>query len=496
MRPPTEYPGNASRREQEEEVIDRRKTNKPMSKKCPVDTGKRHSRSGPYFGTQQRKAKGREAKRRCRDHGRGRSRNRSQPRGRTFEGEIDIPERSERSSWSPSSSSLSRGEGGKVDARGSPCNRGRSGGAGNSLSRRRRRPHRQREKEEWKCRSSSRGSYDNDEKEEHKEECVRDFSWDDEGDSTRSSRRNFNAKFCRDETSRSRGRPRVLGATRHCRRPYPFRYSSWAASLSPLNFGRRRSRARSTKSCYRTADDNRCLGFHVRTSRSASRRCSATYAKKRADDGPSSQSDSCEFSSSCVSAKWRSRRNSHRNDSGSTAIESVDSRYEARGNCSRNGGERVHLCNGRDHRRKRRLHHLRRSLIYSAPCDQSGERSSRIMKGRRRQVEGSPLLWSSSVTSSVSSSSRRSKRCLMNGKPRLKFRSHRDSSSSDTDGKRLSQDNGADQYSRVGDNVWRGFLAISRKVPAWKFAPPEGKGVGRKNRLAVERARRQRERER
>lgn len=84
----------------------------------------------------------------------------------------------------------------------------------------------------------------------------------------------------------------------------------------------------------------------------------------------------------------------------------------------------------------------------------------------------------------------------MKGKPRFKIRSHRDSSSSDTDGKRLRRDNGADRRNRVEDSVWRGFLAISRKVPAWKFAPPEGKGVGRKNRLAVERARRQRKRER
>lgn len=46
------------------------------------------------------------------------------------------------------------------------------------------------------------------------------------------------------------------------------------------------------------------------------------------------------------------------------------------------------------------------------------------------------------------------------------------------------------------DGVWRGFLAVSRRTPGGKFAPLEGKGVGDKNRQAVERARLQRERER
>lgn len=50
--------------------------------------------------------------------------------------------------------------------------------------------------------------------------------------------------------------------------------------------------------------------------------------------------------------------------------------------------------------------------------------------------------------------------------------------------------------SREIDRVWRGFLAISRKIPGGTFARLEKKGVGRKNRQAVERARIQRERER
>lgn len=232
MRPPAESPGNASRREQKKEVTARRKTIRPMSKKLPINTGERHSRSGPGMGTQQRKAKGREAKRRCR--GRGRGHNPSQPRGRTWKGGIG-------SSWSPSSSlSLSRGEGGDVDARRYPRNRGRSGGSNRSLSERRRRPHRRREKEEWKCRSSSRGSYYHDEKEEHKEECVYNFSWDDEGDSASSSRRIFSANFGRGEASRSHG---DHGCLAHV-------VIVDVVCFPPLNLGKRRFRARSTKSCY------------------------------------------------------------------------------------------------------------------------------------------------------------------------------------------------------------------------------------------------------
>ena len=37
---------------------------------------------------------------------------------------------------------------------------------------------------------------------------------------------------------------------------------------------------------------------------------------------------------------------------------------------------------------------------------------------------------------------------------------------------------------------------MSRRIPGGKFAPLEGKGIGDKNRQAVERARLQRERER
>lgn len=56
-----------------------------------------------------------------------------------------------------------------------------------------------------------------------------------------------------------------------------------------------------------------------------------------------------------------------------------------------------------------------------------------------------------------------------------------------------SQEN--DQESEV-DGVWRGFLAVSRRVPGGRFAPLERKGIGSKNREVVERARLQRERER
>lgn len=46
------------------------------------------------------------------------------------------------------------------------------------------------------------------------------------------------------------------------------------------------------------------------------------------------------------------------------------------------------------------------------------------------------------------------------------------------------------------DGVWRGFLAVSRRVPGVNFAPLERKGIGEKNRRAIERIRLQRERER
>ncbi|CAN0002017.1 unnamed protein product, partial [Scytosiphon promiscuus] len=45
------------------------------------------------------------------------------------------------------------------------------------------------------------------------------------------------------------------------------------------------------------------------------------------------------------------------------------------------------------------------------------------------------------------------------------------------------------------DGVWRGFLAVSRRVPGAKFVPLERKGLGDKNRRAVEHLRLQRERE-
>lgn len=73
-------------------------------------------------------------------------------------------------------------------------------------------------------------------------------------------------------------------------------------------------------------------------------------------------------------------------------------------------------------------------------------------------------------------------------------RSHRRKSGRD---RRGSGSGGGDVWKEAGiDGVWRGFLAVSKRVPGGKFTPTERKGIGRKNRMAVERVRLQRERER
>lgn len=67
---------------------------------------------------------------------------------------------------------------------------------------------------------------------------------------------------------------------------------------------------------------------------------------------------------------------------------------------------------------------------------------------------------------------------------------------SSSEGSNSSYSSGDGQWEEDIDSVWRGFLTVSRRVPGGKFAPLERKGVGDKNRAAVERARLQRERER
>ncbi|CAM9839265.1 unnamed protein product, partial [Ectocarpus sp. 12 AP-2014] len=67
---------------------------------------------------------------------------------------------------------------------------------------------------------------------------------------------------------------------------------------------------------------------------------------------------------------------------------------------------------------------------------------------------------------------------------------------SSSEGCNSSHSSGDGRWEEEIDGVWRGFLTVSRRVPGGKFAPLERKGVGDKNRAAVERARLQRERER
>lgn len=206
----------------------------------------------------------------------------------------------------------------------------------------------------------------------------------------------------------------------------------------------------------------------------------------------------------------RARRHCHRSRSSATTCSSQGQSRRYRG-----GKERLRAGNQQKTGKERKPRRSRSSVGSASTSPSSprsgprrfhGERGSRATTARqhrRRSASRNSRRHRRSIQSDSSgnsilstSSSRRSDGRYRRRGSRQRRTGRCEPSSSSSETASWERTSGEKGWEGSIDGVWRGYLAVSKKGPAWKFAPLEKKGVGKKNRRAVERSRLQRELER
>ena len=388
--------------------------------------------------------------------------------------------------------------------------RNRRSGRSSSLSRHRRSSFQQQEKKGRSYEPASRREFCPDERDYLLQECSKRDS--------HCARRTTRTRICYGRPSRPSSRPR--GRQRESSLAGNMRRSSCSSrksSLSSREFGGRRSRAQWPHSHSQNSACCRHPGHHPHPHpRPASWLSSARFDTKVSDISLS-PSDSSGLTRSGGCSTGRNRRDSYRRSSDSTTNRIGCGRSKYHSNASRNGRERGRRCTSRRRERRAVSSHRRWFSMCSNPNSASDTSYFSPESGRKRASECHSLVakryrrrrqrrrrrrvrYISQFQTTDHSSSSSSHSSSWRGNPISKSRRpghiYRHSSNYDLCRKRRGRVDGGGQYLREEDSVWKSFRLISKRAPAWKFAPPEGKRARRKNRLAAERARLQRENKR